>query len=1044
MSTEHKTDGEPTPVTKGAEDALKGDLRREVGEIRARLGELSRRERSLLLARSALQAIAALAVVGLLAAALVSLGASRDLALVVLGVTSPLLLLAALAWPLVRRWTRSGQPLVQALQVEALRPELRARLVTALERGDEAAAPPPPQGVQALPVSLPLLLRASVRAREVLRGVPVDEVHPARPLRPVGLTTLALLLAVVLATVLMPVGPFQALSAIASGEVAATRLAEGVAVSEQRALVGDITLRYIFPDYVGMEPIEVPNSDGTIHAPPGTRVEITARTAESFDAVAIQVDDQPPEDARLTGGRDIAGSLLVTGKGTWRFVLLRGAEAVRSMDFEIIVEADAPPVVQALLPMPEVAVDSSIGIEWTVDDDFGVARVVVEIEENGQVREVELRAPLDPPRTLQGQIRLSPRDLGLAPGAKVKLRVVAIDTDRLTGGNRGASSEMEIEVLGPREAGARLGRYFEELRDALVLVLADFLVEEATLPIANDPAAMVRWVETARLRFDPVQAVITQQWGNEAPSSAEGAAVRQVIEEAAVLFRFTLTTFDEGSGRRVTMSDLETFDTLHSEQIVSIEEAILTLDRMLQTLAMRKVVEAAQRLGAEAEAVARIAETADTAEILARLDQLERMMQQLSQAAASLAEGQLSEFLNARLDGGQALIEEIRKALAEGRTDDARAMLEELARQIQQMAEGVQDKLQQAQQQQDELGQQMDETIEQLRQLEKDQRAAADRLEQAKKEQGGEFQKQVEAWTKLDELADRAKAQARGAVEATGDARGWRSDTIRRLEQTREAVDGLRDSIRAREVAMADERARRAQQRSRNVEGALASERGRQRLPGEAVPTGVEPAVEGIRELGRTLEEIVKLLEQLSNQEQSTTPEMARMAREMAAEQSALRERQEALQGQVQDIERKSPTSRGRATEAMQRAGEAMDEARESLEASRPDPGQGQMEQAADGLQEAADELQRQQQQQQQEQQGSQQAGGEGGPGGSNPEGDNGEQMPRPQERLEIPPPEAFKTPEEYRRALLEGMEAAVPDEYKALNKRYYEELVRQ
>ena len=33
---------------------------------------------------------------------------------------------------------------------------------------------------------------------------------------------------------------------------------------------------------------------------------------------------------------------------------------------------------------------------------------------------------------------------------------------------------------------------------------------------------------------------------------------------------------------------------------------------------------------------------------------------------------------------------------------------------------------------------------------------------------------------------------------------------------------------------------------------------------------------------------------------------------------------------------------------------------------------------------------------------------------------------------------------EAYRRALLEGMEAEVPDEYRALKQRYYEELVRQ
>ena len=40
--------------------------------------------------------------------------------------------------------------------------------------------------------------------------------------------------------------------------------------------------------------------------------------------------------------------------------------------------------------------------------------------------------------------------------------------------------------------------------------------------------------------------------------------------------------------------------------------------------------------------------------------------------------------------------------------------------------------------------------------------------------------------------------------------------------------------------------------------------------------------------------------------------------------------------------------------------------------------------------------------------------------------------------------PEDFRTPEEYRQALLRGMEGDVPEEYRALKRRYYEELVHQ
>ena len=68
--------------------------------------------------------------------------------------------------------------------------------------------------------------------------------------------------------------------------------------------------------------------------------------------------------------------------------------------------------------------------------------------------------------------------------------------------------------------------------------------------------------------------------------------------------------------------------------------------------------------------------------------------------------------------------------------------------------------------------------------------------------------------------------------------------------------------------------------------------------------------------------------------------------------------------------------------------------------------------------------------------------GAEGdGSGDGRPGGDEGLDEAS---RIEIPAPEDFQTPEAYREALLEGMQADVPEEYRALLRRYYEDLVRQ
>ena len=80
-----------------------------------------------------------------------------------------------------------------------------------------------------------------------------------------------------------------------------------------------------------------------------------------------------------------------------------------------------------------------------------------------------------------------------------------------------------------------------------------------------------------------------------------------------------------------------------------------------------------------------------------------------------------------------------------------------------------------------------------------------------------------------------------------------------------------------------------------------------------------------------------------------------------------------------------------------------------------------------------------------QQQQRQLQSGGQGGDsGGEGQESGQKESNAMSFDSFQLPPPEEFQSPEEYRRALIEGMQADVPDEYRSLKKRYYEELVQQ
>ncbi|MFT5680808.1 MAG: hypothetical protein ACI8RZ_001714 [Myxococcota bacterium] len=1000
----------------------------DIQQIRAFLERLSGRERRLLLARGLLQGLAGLLVTALLLSLLLSLGLARHWA-VVWGITLALLSLAVVARPLVS-WQAAGDAIRQARLVEGALPQLRSRLLTALDRGDSPH------------VSQALVARSVSRTRGLIAPLKPAQIHPGKPVRRTFVGVMGLALLVTLVGVLLPIGPFDAIAVLLQGRasVAAERMLAGDVVAEEDALVGDIVLHYTFPDYTLLDPLLVPNSDGTIHAPPGTRVKITARTGEPFEAAALQIDDGDPTEAGLAGGRDLDATLDVVGEGAWRFILVRGEEVHRSADFRIVVDEDAAPVVSIEQSQArQVPVNQPLGVLWNAQDDFGLKRVVLEVEQDGEVREYELRRPLDGTSALDGGIRMTPQDIGLGSGSEATLRIVAYDNDWMAGGKRGESVAVEIEVLGPQAQGARLANYIRELRDAMIPPLADFLVED-TPPSATGPG-MLRWAESARGRFEPIQELMKKQWGDDSPSSIDGKVVDDVMEAAARLIRFTITTYDPSSGRSTTVRDDETFAELHDAQIASLEKAIYLLDMMMRQAGLAELSDLAANLAQEAQELKEFSETdPEAGELLARLDQLQRLMSQLERAASKLDEGRIQEFVNARLDESSSLMDEIRKAIAEGRMEDAQEMLERLAESLQQMAEGLNTQMSEQQEGDDEMGEAYKQLVEDLEQLEKEQQELAEQLAQAREQEDDQSAEQAEMWERVLALAQTADDAARAAVSASGDGAGWRSSAVARMGRFAESTAGVLDAVRARDASASIERVDRAIRQGQIATAAVEHELARSRPPGESTPDGVMTANDKTAGSIANLKEILKLLEQLQEGQQTESEEMQELAQQQQQQQGELSERQQQLQQQVGQMEQAMPTSDGTASESMKRAGEAMERAGENLEGGRSMPGEGHQRDAAGRLQSTRESLQQQMQEYQQMQQRQQQMQGNEGQGNENER--DGESYST--QEIQIPSPEEFQTPEEYRRALLEGMEADVPEEYEALKKRYYEELVRQ
>ena len=230
----------------------------------------------------------------------------------------------------------------------------------------------------------------------------------------------------------------------------------------------------------------------------------------------------------------MCSSDLVTGPGSWHFVFPK----LPSPDYAIVPDPDLPPDVSAesRQRVLSVAVDEDIPVLWTARDDFGIARVVAEVNEDGKKHEVEVRKPLEVPRELGGTSSLTPSALGLSPGSVAKLRIGAYDNDAVSGSKAGWSAVIEIEVLGAKGRAIRQEKYRKLLRDELVLVLAEFLVEPApaftTVPEARP------WATAANARYEAFDALVREAWGGAEADSFDATLLHALRDSRRALFSY--------------------------------------------------------------------------------------------------------------------------------------------------------------------------------------------------------------------------------------------------------------------------------------------------------------------------------------------------------------------------------------------------------------------------------------------------------------------------------------------------------------------------
>ncbi len=1004
------------------------------------IAALTRRERWLLVLRALLQVLAAAGLVVLAAVGLASVRLPRELALGLWLVIALLLPMAALLLPALRRWRRAGDSGHQARLAEALRPGLRGRLVTLAERPD---GPQPGE-------SDDLLELAARRARGLLDGLAPAEVHPARPLRRFWLAAGLVLVACGLSA-LGPVGPASALRVLLRGRSAQAAVqAQLDAADADLALLGDIVLRYRYPDYTGLDPLEVPNSTGDAHGPPGTIVELRARTAqawlagdlvlERFATATVPASTQRSA-ARIEGGRDLLASFELAAPGSWAFAL-QGVDAEQlTRTHEVTLDLDQAPEVLVVVSedLLEVAWDEAVPVSWTARDDYGLVRVEVETTGDAPHTHV-LRTPLDPTSRIEGAHDFTPADLGLMPGSEARLRVVAWDNDAVTGSKAGRSTAFRVRVLGPRGQNARRRRVVQELRDALLLVLADHL--EDPWPVGPERVALRSWGASAARRMDPVEQLVEDAWQGYEPEGFEGTIIDAVRRSQASLVGF-LNVLGP-SGADVPQRDLDTLAGLRDELIGDVEQGVLTLDEVVRQIAKSTLVERVKGLEDAADRLETLRD-AEPRQVLSRLDRLGRQLEQVERAATMLGDSSLAHFTHYRVRDVEHLMEAVRQAHSASRTEQGRIYQDRLVRELRSFAE----QFGQLQQRQRELEEESAKRLQALREelvsLLGGQNELLTKLLEAVQQAGDPSQALSGRWDKLAAQAADLSQVLLGLGETMMAHEGRPASEWRLAQQASADAQHLSEALAARDLGRA-------------LEGAAETEWALQRL-GETVQRHaahsqlLDRAMPGQAEVERSLDSSTKAsgqvrgsLEALLRQLASEPGQLRGATGALTARQDALQQRTAAAEAEARELMSQLPMEAPGLVEGVARANLEMALAEEALPVGYAQEAEGSQRAAIEGLEEAIKALDQAMQNSKDMSQMSECEDCKGGGDSSDQSGDSDKKGGRRPKvpRIEIPTPEEFRTPEAYRKALLEGMQGDVPGEYEALKRRYYEDLVRQ
>ena len=850
--------------------------------------------------------------------------------------------------------------------------------------------------------------------------------------------------------------------------------------------VGQLVLRYLFPNYTGL-PEQVQEGGGDIQALPGTQVRLSMRAnvPVASGRMRFEVGDEVP--LAITDGQELRGELLVMQNDAYVIEVedLHGLKNSRPPRFAVQVQPDAVPTVEVIEPGDGVEVDetTALSIRYEAADDFGLQNAaLIYFGPAGGEQRVPMRQGRFDRSSVFETFTWNMQDWVLPDGDTLQFYVEVYDNDTISGPKRGVSETVTLRMRNREQEHDELEQLQEEVADAMLDLLADHL---------DLAAEFEEWQEQAEAdeELDPNALKQAQERQQEAEQRAEQLA-EQVDEALARVQNDPYSSYESFADLQALQRNMERMqnnlmpalqqsmqampqqnaspsqmsepqerleDVLEElERMASLSEQIADNEKMqdLKRLSTKMMEEQNSLLSALDDLPPDFQGGELPPELQEMLDNLQSMMQQLMEAMAQMPTAMSDEFLNSQLenlplDDMAQQMQELREKLAEGDLEAAKKLAEDLLKNLSAMVAAMQNMQQQAGEgTMDAMGQQLMESANRLQDLVQRQEDILDDTQQIDQD----------AVKRLNEAQQQAFESARQTIEDELNALSrqlaeWAQRSRRQPDADRMFEEVARHTLRPVFDAMKhlDEpdvpKARQAMQDAQEQLDWL-QQRAAQTMPDDA---GLQQQTAQAQQRMQAAQQALDSLPQ--DRHAMLTPPQREQLGGLSQQQAGVQADAQQLAEELAQMMPLLPSLPGDISQNVQDAVPFMGEARDALGNQQSQPAIPPEQAALERLRSANTSMQ-------QAMQGMQQRGQMMGM--SMPMLQQAGRMPIPgmmqqmrvdeQEagrmgtsvrNFQLPDKEAYKVPRMFREDIMEALQEGYPERYKERIEQYYRDIVR-